>query len=336
MIKKPFIIAEIGLNHNGSFELAKKSEEAAAEVGVSAVKFQNFITEDFVQDKKITHEYKFKNRVVKQSLYQICKNAEYKEEWTEKLVKICKKKKIEFISTPTSFSGVDHLKKHKLKFIKNGSDFLPHLELIKYMAIKNFQIILSTGMAELADITAAVNIIKKNSKKDPIILHCVSQYPTENRYVNLKRISSIKKEFKTICGFSDHTEGFEAAIQALSYGSLIFEKHFTLNKKLKGPDHFFSLNPAEMKNYVKKIKEGFIRLGSEKIEPALIEKKFRNKVRLGLMFNKDLIKGQKLTYKDYVLQKNCPGILPREVKNYIGKKVIKGVKKGTVIKKNIF
>ena len=93
MIKKPFIIAEIGLNHNGSFELAKKSVEAAAEVGVSAVKFQNFITEDFVQDKKITHEYKFKNQIVKQSLYQICKNAEYKEEWTEKLVKICKKKK---------------------------------------------------------------------------------------------------------------------------------------------------------------------------------------------------------------------------------------------------
>ena len=160
MFKKPFIIAEIGLNHNGKLDLAKKSIIAAARSGVDAVKFQNFKTEDFINDKKITHEYKFKGKIIKQSLFHICKNSEYKNTWTSSLVSLCKKLKIEFLSTPTSFEGVDHLKKFKLKYIKNGSDYITNIELIKYMAKKKFKIILSTGMSYEKDIDVAVKTIK--------------------------------------------------------------------------------------------------------------------------------------------------------------------------------
>jgi len=336
MFRKPFIIAEIGLNHNGNFDIAKRSVLEAAKAGVSAVKFQNFKTEDFIKDKKITHIYKFKNKLIKTSLFKLCKETEYKNNWTNSLVKICKSKKIEFISTPTSMSGVDHLKKFNLKYIKNGSDYITNIELIKYMALKNFHIILSTGMSDENDVKYAYKTVVKNSKKKPIILHCVSQYPTENNEVNLNRINGLAKKFKTICGFSDHTLGYEAAVQSISHGSVVFEKHFTLDKKLRGPDHFFSLDPNEMKNYVEKIKEGFLRLGSQKIKPANVEKKFMNKVRLGVMINKNLLKNQKFKKEDFIYQKNCDGILPRDISKYIGKRILKNVKKGSVLRKNLF
>ncbi len=336
MAKYPFIIAEIGLNHNGNFNLAKKSIIEAAKAGVSAVKFQNFKTEDFIKDKKITHEYKYKGKLIKTSLYKICKENEYKNEWTETLIKLCKKNNVQFISTPTSIQGVDHLKKFKLKYIKNGSDYITNTDLIGYMAKNKFKIILSTGMADFMDVASAFRTIKQYSKIEPILLHCVSQYPTDNNQVNLKRINSLRNKFKTVCGFSDHTDSYEAAVQAISHGSMVFEKHFTLDKKLKGPDHFFSFNPKEMTNYVNKINEGFHRLGSGEIKPASVELKFKNKVRLGVMIRHDLKKNQIFTQNDYIYQKNCNGILPRDLKKYIGKKVNRNIKKGSILRKIFF
>ncbi|MAV65092.1 MAG: N-acetylneuraminate synthase [Candidatus Marinimicrobia bacterium] len=336
MDKYPFIIAEIGLNHNGNFNIAKKSVLEAAKAGVSAVKFQNFTTEDFINDKKITHEYKYRGRLIKTSLYKLCKENEYKNEWTATLIKICKQNKIQFISTPTSRQGVDHLKKFNLKYIKNGSDYITNTDLIGYMAKKQFKIILSTGMADFSDVEFAVKTVKQYSKIKPILLHCVSQYPTDNNQVNLRRINTLREKFKTICGFSDHTDSYEAAVQSISHGSMVFEKHFTLDKKLKGPDHFFSLNPKEIKNYVIKINEGFHRLGSEEIKPARVELKFKYKVRLGVMIRHDLKKNQIFTQNDYIYQKNCNGILPRDLKKYIGKKVNRNIKRGSILRKIYF
>ena len=336
MFFKPFIIAEIGLNHNGRLDIAQKCITQAAKAGVDAVKFQNFKTEDFINDKKITHEYKYKKKLIKKSLFQICKEAEYKESWTNSLIKLSKKKGLYFISTPTSEAGIDHLKKFNIKFIKNGSDYLTHIELIKYMAQKNFQIILSTGMGNEVDIYTAIQIIKKYSRKKPIILHCVSQYPADDKNLNLKRINSIRKKFKCITGFSDHTFGYDAAVQSVSHGSLVFEKHFTINKNLKGPDHHFSLNPKEMAVYVEKIHEAFSRLGSAEIKPSKVELKFKNKVRIGIMVKNRKFVGEKLKKSDILYQKNCPGILPKDLKKYLGKKIKKNINKGSALKKVYF
>ena len=337
MIKKtPYIIAEIGLNHNGKFSIAKESIIKAAKCGVDAVKFQNFITEDFIKNKNLTHTYYVGKKKITKSLYEICKKSEYKNEWTKKLINLCKKKNIDFLSTPTSKKGVDHLKKNNLKVIKNGSDYLVHLELIEYMAKKNFQIILSTGMADKRDIDEALKVIKKNSTIKPILLHCVSQYPTENKYLNLGRIKSLKKKYKLKIGFSDHSIGPQAACQAVALGAVVFEKHFTVDKNLNGPDHSFSCNPKEMKIYVDSIKESMVRMGSDEIKPSKIEKEFKDEVRLGCVLNISVKKNEKLKKEYVIYQKNSKGMLPVDIKKYLNKKLRFNLNKGSVLKKNYF
>ncbi|WP_435114213.1 N-acetylneuraminate synthase family protein [Candidatus Pelagibacter bacterium nBUS_36] len=337
MIKKtPYIIAEIGLNHNGKFSIAKESIIKAAECGVDAVKFQNFITEDFIKNKNLTHTYYVGKKKITKSLYDICKKSEYRNEWTKKLINLCKKKNIDFLSTPTSTQGIDHLKKHNLKVIKNGSDYLVHLDLIEYMAKKKFQIILSTGMADKRDIDEALRVIKKNSTIKPILLHCVSQYPTENKYLNLRRITSLKKKYKLKIGFSDHSIGPQAACQAVALGAKVFEKHFTINKNLNGPDHSFSCNPEEMKIYVDSIKESILRMGSEEIKPSKIEKKFKDEVRLGCVININLKKNEKIKKEHVIYQKNSKGLLPSDLRKYLNKKLKLDLTRGSVLKKNYF
>ena len=270
------------------------------------------------------------------SLYDICKNAEYQNNWTKRLIKICKLKKIDFLSTPTSKYGVDHLITNKIKLVKNGSDYLVNIDLIEYMAKKKLKIILSTGMASKKDIDIAIKVIKKKTKIKPILLHCVSQYPTENRFLNLNRIKTLKNTYKLTVGFSDHSIGHEAACQAVSLGAEVFEKHFTTNKNLPGPDHSFSCDPDEMAAYVKNIKESFLRLGSEKIKPSIIEKSFRDNVRLGCVVNVQIKKGQRLKKNHVIFQKNSPGILPYEIKNYLNKKIKINLNKNSILKKKYF
>ena len=241
------------------------------------------------------------------------------------------------MSTPTTEKGIDELAKLKTKYIKNGSDYLTNTKLIKYMAKKFKNLIISTGMAYEEDITLAINSIKSIKKKNRIILlHCTSMYPTTLENINLNRMISIKKKFKTEIGFSDHTFGWQAAVQAVTLGAKYIEKHITLSHNMSGPDHWFSLDIKELKEYVAKIREAEKSLGTPRIIPAKGELKYLKGQRLSCVANQRIIKGTKLKANMIDFKKPGTGIKPNKIEKYFGKRIRKNIKLNEVLKTNHF
>jgi N-acetylneuraminate synthase/N,N'-diacetyllegionaminate synthase len=332
---KSFIIAEVGLNHNGDYQLAKESIISAAKAGADAVKFQNFLTEDFLSDKSILHTYKDGDKEITEPLFDICKRSEFKVEWFPDLIKLCDELGVVFLSTPTSESGVDDLISHGVKYIKNGSDYLSHIPLLKYMASTDATIIISTGMAYQEEIDDAVNAILsiQADKSKLVILHCTSSYPTSPENVNLRKIKTLQDRYQVSIGFSDHTEGWEGAVQAVTLGAKVIEKHFTLDKNLPGPDHWFSSDFREFKELVKQIRLAESRMGMSALEPANSEIQVRDQWRLGLVWDKNTIAGSNITTKDIAIRKPATGLRPKELDFVIGCKTVRNCKKGESVLK---
>jgi len=333
--KACFIIAEVGLNHNGNYQLAKESVIAAAKAGADAVKFQNFLTEDFLSDRTILHTYKDGDIEITEPLFDICKRSEFKVEWLPGLIRLCDKLGIVFLSTPTSESGVDDLISHGVKYIKNGSDYLSHIPLLKYMASTDAIIIISTGMAYQEEIDDAVNAILsiQSNKSKLIILHCTSSYPTSPENVNLKKIQTLQDRYQVPIGFSDHTEGWESAVQAVTLGARVVEKHFTLDKNLPGPDHWFSSDYQEFKDLVNQIRLAESRMGNKALIPAKSEIKVRDQWRLGLVWNRDIKAKDVVLEHDIAIRKPATGLQPKELYSVIGRIVVKDCKKGESVLK---
>ncbi len=328
--KKTFIIAEIGLNHNGDFNLATESIKVAAKAGADAVKFQNFLTEDFLTDKKILHTYKSGDREITEPLFDICKRCEFKTEWFPELTKICEELGIEFISTPTSEKGVDDLVSYGVKYIKNGSDYLSHIPLLKYMALTDSIILISIGMAYEEEIDDAIDAILsvRPDKSKIIILLCTSSYPTSPQNVNLNKLMKLKDRYKISVGFSDHTEGWESAVQAVTLGAKVIEKHFTLDKKLPGPDHWFSSNFDEFKKLVTNIRLAEIRMGEKDLKPANSEIIVREQWRLGLVWKKNIKINTKISIEDIAIRKPSTGLRPKDIYSIVGNRAVKNCEKG--------
>ena len=247
MIKrnKVYIIAEIGINHNGNLNLAIKSIKAAAKAGVDAVKFQSFRTEEFMADKKLKYKYKTSKGIKTEHMYHMFKRLEFKNEWYSKLSNLCKSLEIDFLSSAADIESANILKKINSKAIKIASEDIINYPLLKKISKLNKRVILSTGMADDREIKKAISILK-NLKKKLILLHCVSLYPTPENKINLGRILALKEKYKLPVGFSDHTIGINASFAAVVMGACIIEKHFTLSKKLLGPDHMLSADPKEL------------------------------------------------------------------------------------------
>ena len=327
---KCMVIAEIGLNHNGNYDLAEKSIIAAAKAGADAVKFQNYNTEDFLSDKSILHKYKNEDRFIEEPLFDICKRSEFQKEWLPSLTSLAKSLGIIFLSTPTSSAGIDLLIKHGINYLKNGSDFLCHTPLLRHMASTGANIIISTGMAYESDIDEAVDAILdiQPDKTKLTILHCTSSYPTSEDNVNLNKIISLRDRYKVNIGFSDHTEGWFSAIQAISMVVSIIEKHFTLDKTLPGPDHWFSSNPEEFEELVFQIRLAEKRLGFKELKPADSEMDDRKQWRLGLFWNRNMKVGETVVLKDIDIRKPSSDFAPKDLDIIIGKKVIMNSSKG--------
>ena len=323
-----FIIAEVGINHNGDFGLALESVEAAAKAGADAVKFQNYRTEDFIFDKTLTYTYLSGGKEITEPMWDICKRCEMKKIWLPELKKLCDDLGIFLLSTPTSESGVDDLIKVGVTMLKNGSDYLTHLPLLKYMGATGLTVIISTGMAYESDIQDAVDAVRSAGESPIILMHCTSSYPTEPKDVNLNRMLAIRERFNMPVGFSDHTIGSTAAVQAVTLGICMLEKHFTLDKKLPGPDHWFSVDPLELKHYVEDIREAEQRMGNKNIEPAASERINRDEFRLSLIASKDLFVGQKLGIQDFVISKPGTGLPPKYAEKIIGMELVKNILKG--------
>ena len=323
-MNKTLIIAEIGVNHNGNFKLAKKLIHEAKKSGADIVKFQIFKADDLTTKNTSVAKYQEITKFKKQ--YLMLKKLELSDTDFIKLYDICKKIKIEFCASFFNEESLHLIKKLKLKIIKIPSGEITNFFLLKKIASFNKKIILSTGMSNLQDITRAINVlIKFGTKKSKItLLHCNTEYPTSLNDVNLLAIKSIKKHFNLNVGYSDHTLSKEVPISAVSMGACVIEKHLTLNKKLSGPDHNSSLNPREFKLLVKSIRNTEKILGKEK----KFEKKNIKKCRQFLVAKKDIDKNEIFNLKNLTCKRiGLRGISPMDLGKIIYKKAKKSYKK---------
>ena len=330
---KVFIIAEAGVNHNGSLKKALKLVKAAKNSGADAVKFQLFDAEEQVSDIANNANYQFKGSKEK----KMKKMAEqYYLPWEAhiKIKKYAKKIKIKYFSSCCDKDSVDFLTdKLKCRIIKISSGEITNLNLIRHISKKNLDIIISTGMATFDEIDVAIKILKKNTNTNITLLHCVSIYPGKDTDQNLNLINILKKRYKLRIGYSDHTQGNISSIIATSLGAKVLEKHFTINKSLKGPDHSMSLNPKELKKYVNEIRK------TEKVIGNLKNKKISNKenlikriARRGIIATKKIDKNEKLTTKNIYIKRPLIGIDAKYFDNVLNRKLNKSVKENTPIK----
>ena len=314
-----FIIAEIGVNHNGSIELAKNMIKSASRCGVDAVKFQTFRSEDLVTENAKTADYQQKN-ANESSQLEMLKKLELTFEDFKELKDYASKCNVMFISSPFDINSVDLLENLNVSLYKLGSGELNNFELIDYVQKTNKPMILSTGMATLDEIKETYDFIE--NKENLIILHCITGYPTSFEEANLNFIKTLQSEFDVPIGFSDHSPGIELPIAAVALGACVVEKHFTLDKTLEGPDHKASLNPVEFKAMVDAIRNVEVAMGDG----------VRRIARKSIILNEDVSKGMRIEKKMLAIKRPGTGIAPKYINQVIGRKVNQDLNKNAVIK----
>jgi len=323
-----YVIAEIGLNHNGDPGLAEQTIASASKSGADAVKFQNYRTEDFISDHSLTYRYRSGDREIEESQYEMFKRCELRAGDVARLKATADRYEVDFISTPTSREGVDLLKGVGAAAIKNGSDYLGNVSLIRDMAASGLPSILSTGMADRSDISEAVEAFRGAGGTDLILLHCVSIYPAPADQLNLRRMGSLETAFGCPVGFSDHSAGVVGAIVAATAGAAILEKHFTLDRSLPGPDHLLSSDPAELKLLVDSLHEARAALGSAELTPAAGEAESRLQYRLSCIAACDRKKGHCLVPTDVAFARPGGGLRPAMADALVGRALTIDVSRG--------
>ncbi len=324
------IAAEVGLNHNGDFDLAVDLIDAAVHAGVDAVKFQNYRTEDFLSDRSLTYRYRSQGRDVEESQWEMFKRCEMPDDWLRKLRGYCEGRQLLFFSTPTGAAGVAALVEAKASMVKNGSDCLGHAPLVQAMARSGLPTILSTGMATLAETDEAVRTFHSAGGRDLILLQCTSAYPTPAGDVHLRKLPALAAAFDCPVGLSDHTQGYVAAVGAVALGACFLEKHFTLDRNLPGPDHWFSADPAEMAEYVAAVRTLEQNLGTSAIGPTRAEAEARRGYRLSCVAARPLQAGETLAADDLAFRRPGTGLPPGAAEWIVGLTLTRDVSPGHV------
>jgi pseudaminic acid synthase len=326
-----FIIAEVSTNHGQDFNRALEMIKKAKECGADAVKFQCFKPETLTLDCDNEYFQVEHPQWGGQTLYELYKKAYTPWEWFPKLKETAEKEGILFFATTFDKSSTDFLENLKVPIHKIASFELVDLPLIEYTAKTKKPLIISTGMGSMEEIKEAVDMARKVGGKDIILLKCVSSYPAEPEEINLKTLPDMKERFDCKIGLSDHTLGIGVAIAAVALGSKVIEKHFTLSRKIKTPDSFFSIEPDELKELVKNVRVTDKAVG--KVYYGLTEKEKQSKIfRRSLFAVKDIKKGEKFTEENIKSIRPGYGLEPKYLNDILGKMVKKDVKAGTPIK----
>lgn len=329
MQHKVIIIAEAGVNHNGSIDNAKKLIDVAVKAGVDYVKFQTFKTEKLVSKKAKKAEYQQNNINEKNDTqFEMLKKLELSLQNHQELINYCEKKKIKFLSTAFDLDSLDYLKTLNIDFFKVPSGEITNKPYLKKIASFGEKIVLSTGMSTMNDIHLAMNTLLENNVplNDISILHCNTEYPTPFSDVNLKAMNTIASTFKVQVGYSDHTLGIEVPIAAVALGATIIEKHFTLDKTMEGPDHQASLEPLELIAMVKSIRnieKAIAGDGQKTVSES--EQKNLDIARKSIHINKSMLKGHVISENDLSMQRPGNGISPMDMDKVIGKKLTRDV-----------
>lgn len=321
------IIAEAGVNHNGSIALAKQLIDKAVEAGVDYIKFQTFQASKLVTKVAKQAEYQKKN-IGKDgdSQYQMLKKLELSPADHEVLIAYCKEKGIKFFSTAFDFDSIDYLHSLNLGLWKIPSGEVTNYPFLKRVAAYNEKTILSTGMCDMEDVRAAVEALYKNglSKDNLILLHCNTEYPTPFEDVNLKAMDALRNEFGVEVGYSDHTKGIEVPIAAVALGATVIEKHFTLARNMEGPDHKASLEPNELKAMVRAIRNIEMALGGDGTKHiSESERKNIAIARKSIVAARHIKKGELLTEENLTVKRPGTGISPMYWEDIIGTTAIR-------------
>lgn len=303
-----YIIAEAGVNHNGRLDFALKLCDAAKEAGVDAVKFQTWKTENIVTKSAAKAEYQEENTGSEQSQYEMLKELELSYPEFEKINEYCKKIGIQFLSTPDEEESLEYLCSLNLPFLKIGSGEVTNIPFLRKIGNKHQKVILSTGMSTLADVEKAYVTLLDSGAEEITLLHCTTNYPCPYHEVNLQAMQTLKAAFKCQVGYSDHTMGIEVPIAAVAMGAEIIEKHFTLDRNMEGPDHKASLEPQELKQMVRSIRNIEQAMGDGIKHPNASEQKNSEVVLKRIIAKKPIMKGEVLNEGNLVLLRSSKGI----------------------------
>ncbi len=331
-----FLVAEIGINHNGDMDLARKLIDAAVEAGADSVKFQNYRTEEFISDRTLTYEYISQGETIVESQYDMFKRYELTKSNLQELKSYCDSVGTIFHSTPMGKEGIQDLVEIETPILKNGSDCLTHLYLIRAMGNTQLPTVISTGMATLSEIDEAVRTFYATGNTQLILLHCTSSYPTPFEDTHLRKIASMQSVFDCPVGFSDHTPGIYAAIGSIAFGACWIEKHFTLDHNLPGPDHRFSVDPSEFQSLTAGIRAIEKCLGNARIQPTSGEEIGRRDYRLSCVAKYSLDKDHQISEKDIGFCRPGYGIPPHHSYLLLGRTLKHQVEKGDIFKPEDF
>jgi len=333
-MERTIIIAEAGVNHNGSTELAKQLIDAAAFAGADYVKFQTFEAENLVTKSAKKAEYQQRNMSdADNSQYQMLKKLELSKEQHYELVDYCKQRDVKFLSSTFDLESVAFLSTLQLGLWKIPSGEITNYPYLKRIARENKPIFLSTGMCTIEEIKAAVNVLVKfgTDKQKITLLHCNTQYPTPMQDVNLLAIQTIEREMDVKVGYSDHTLGIEVPIAAVALGATVIEKHFTLDRNMEGPDHKASLEPDELKAMVLAIRNVEKALGSFEKTVSASESENKNVARKSIVAAKFIAKGETLTEENLTVKRPGNGISPMMWDDVVGKTAIRDFEEDELI-----
>ena len=328
----PFVILEAGINHNGELKRALDMICLAKSLGADAVKFQTFRADEFVGDPNLMFTYRSQGREVTEPMLDMFRRCEFSRGDWFAIKKKCDDEEILFLSTPQNRTDLDLLLELGVSAIKVGSDDFTNLPLLRDYASVGLPMLVSCGMADLAEVHTALETVGALDGKPTVLLLCTSQYPTPPEDVNLRKLETLRHAFPMlVMGFSDHTEGSLASSLALALGARVFEKHFTLDHDLPGPDHWFSENPAGAKEWLDAIHQAHVMMGSATVRPTDAERKMRVLARRSIVALRDIQSGETLSEENLGLRRPGNGLPPHIFEQVLGKKAAGKIVKGGML-----
>jgi len=334
MSERIFIIAEAGVNHNGSLELAKKLIDIASDAGADAVKFQSFKTELLVTRDAQKADYQLKNTDNGQNQFEMLKKLELNEDAHRELISHAAGKGIIFMSTPFDHESIDLLNRLGLQIFKIGSGDLTNVPYLRRIGELKKKVILSTGMATIDEVGQALDVLVRagTPKSNITLLQATTDYPTKFSDVNLLAMRAMAETYNTRVGYSDHTEGIEVPIAAAALGARVIEKHFTIDRNMEGPDHKASLEPEELKAMVSAVRNIEKALGDGEKKPSESEKKNMAAARKSIVAGDDIKEGEIFTTLNLAVKRPGTGLSPLQWDKMIGKRAGRDYKKDDFIR----
>lgn len=316
----PYIVAEIGVNHDGRLDQARAMISAAAQAGADAAKFQTFQAAEFMADRDLTYEYEAGGERVRESMYAMFKRLELPRAWHTELQTHARTCGLDFLSSAADPLSADLLAELGVPALKLASEDLINLPLLRHVAGLHLPVILSTGMADEAEIERALTTLHAGGCDAVLLLHCVSLYPTPDDEANLLRMVGLRERFGLPVGYSDHTRGSVASIAAAALGAVLIEKHFTLDHALPGPDHAFSADPQELAALVRDVRRAAQQRGTPALEPSPGERLARQQFRRSVVAACDLAPGTCLAAEMLCVKRPGTGIAPHRLGELVGRR----------------